>query len=101
MDPYTVGLLYKGQAPLSLIEWSLSTSDKLGTAPLSLVQGTSWGLALCFLYMYSGGLLCKGQVGDMSFVPCGEFIRVVTNILILCMAIGSGGFIDFHCLLAS
>ena len=43
-----------GTGPLSLIQWSLSTRDKLGTGPLS---------------PYPVEPLYKGQVGDGSFVP--------------------------------
>ena len=44
---YTVEPLYKGQVGLSLIQWSLSTRDKLGT-----------------LVPYTVEPLYKGQVGD-------------------------------------
>ena len=49
---YTVEPLYKGQVGLSLIQWSLSTRDKLGTGPVP----------------YTVEPLYKGQVGDGSFV---------------------------------
>ena len=45
--------LYKGQVKDGLIQWNLSTRDKLKTGPLtSLIslQGTSWGRLLCLLY---------------------------------------------------
>ena len=84
----TVEPFYKGMGPLSLIQWSLSTRDKLGVGPLSLIQwslstrdklgmgplslysgaslqGTSWGWVLC---PYTVEPLYKGQVGGGSFV---------------------------------
>ena len=53
-------------------QWSLSTRDKLGTGPLSLIQ---WSLALY-----------KGQVGDGSFVPlsCGTSLQGTSWGRVLC-----------------
>ena len=87
----TVEPFYKGMGPLSLIQWSLSTRDKLGTGQLSLIQWNlstrdKLGMGLLSLIQWSlstrdklgtGQLslihavepLYKGQVGDGSFVP--------------------------------
>ena len=63
----TVAPLYKGQVgPLSLIQWSLSSRDKLVLCPLysgASLQGTSWSFVP---YTYTVEPLYKGQVGDDS-----------------------------------
>ena len=56
-----------GTGPLSLIQWSLSTRDKLGTGPLSLTQ---WSLSTRDK-LGTGPLYTvePRQVGGGSFVP--------------------------------
>ena len=54
-------------------QWSLSTRDKLGTGPLSLIQWSIFtrdklGMGGSFV-PYTVEPLYKGQVGDGSFVP--------------------------------
>ena len=75
--PYTVEPLYKGQVnwdgTLSLIQWSLSTRDKLigmGPCPLysgASLQGTSWdGTSVLYMYIHTVGPLYKGHFGEAT-----------------------------------
>ena len=71
--PYTVEPLSKGPVgvgPLSLIQWSLSTRDKLGWVLCpsnsgASLQGTSWERVLCPLY---SGASLQGTCWGGSFV---------------------------------
>ena len=72
----TVAPLYKGQVgPLSLIQWRLSTRDKLVLCPLysgASLQGTSWSFV-----PYTVEPLYKGQVGTLSLIHTVEKGQVV------------------------